>query len=356
MAKLNDTSKNKTKTEGNPVEGETKTPTVSLILPFKDNAEFLPIMLHQIKEQNFSDFEAICVNDGSTDGSDQIIADFIASDPRFKVIENKGEGASAARNTGVGIARGKYIMCLGADDMINSDMVEEMVKPLKARSDVGVVVCDMDEYVKSANKFNITNWVIDDEKVPSPEPFKPAEIDNFFKAICGYSTNKMIRKRIYDKYGLTWQEIPIHDDMAMTHAAIALSKAAVFINKRLYHHRRIETGDAASESWRNTSYDCMFEALEEVKNRLIKYKVWKKYKYDFNNYALDQCRWKYFNVNEDNRQAVHDSLRNGWLERLGLLEVADEDFVSKADLKWMKSVLDSPTVVEMPVEELSVEE
>ena len=351
MAKLTDTSKSKTVAENNTSDSDVRTPVVSLILPFKNNSEFLPIMLHQIKEQNFSNFEAICVNDGSTDGSDQIVAECVASDPRFKVIDNKGEGASAARNTGIGIAQGKYIMCLGADDMINSDLLEEMIKPFRAQSDVGVVVCDMDDYVESANKFNITSWVIDDEKVPSPEPFKPSEIDNFFKAICGYSTNKMIRKRIYDKYGLTWQEIPIHDDMAVTHAAIALSKSAAFINKRLYHHRRIETGDAASESWRNASYDCMFEALEETKNRLVKNKVWKKYKHDFNNFALDQCRWKYFNVNEENRQAVHDSLKDVWLEKLGLLEVADEDFDSKADLKWLKSVIESPTVVEMPVEE-----
>lgn len=351
MAKSNETSRKSNKAAAEIDETGNKAPVVSVILPFKNNAEFLPIMLHQIKEQNFSDFEAICVNDDSTDGSDRIIAEYVASDPRFKAINNKGEGASAARNTGIGIARGKYIMCLGANDMINADMLEEMIKPLRARGDVDVVICDMDQYVASANKFNITSWVIDDEIVPSDEPFKANQIDNFFKAICGYSTNKMIRKRLYDKYKLTWQEIPYHDDMSLAHTAIALSRTSVFINKRLYHNRKIEEGEAASESWRNTSYNCMFEALLEIKNRLVKFKVWKKYKCDFNNYALDQCRWKYFNTNLENRQAVHDSLKNEWFEKLGLLEVADEDFDSKADLQWMKSVLDSPNVVEIPVEE-----
>lgn len=351
MAKRNETSKNNIVTIKEGAINDEQPPTVTVILPFKDDVEYIETMLHQLKEQNYSDFEVICVNDGSVDGSAEIVDKFVLRDPRFKVMKNKGEGASEARNTGIAAARGKYVISFDPIDMIGAEILEYMVPPLRRNSSIDVVLCAMDEYAENTGKFRAADWIVDTDAIPEAIPFKASAIENFYNAVCGYPGNKLIRKSLYDKYNLKWQDLPMHDDMSLTQAALSLANKVYFENRKLYHKRVLNDLWLRTQYARNAYFTAMFQALEQLKKILKENKKWKKHEKSFNNYALDQIRWKYYNVDPETRQAVHDALKGEWFEKLGLLEVPDEDFDSKADLQWMKSVLDSPNVVEMPVEE-----
>lgn len=350
MAKRNETSKNEVVAVKDGDAIDEQPPTVTVILPFKDDVEYIQTMLHQLKEQNYSDFEVICVNDSSVDGSAEIVDEFVFGDPRFKVMKNKGEGTSEARNTGIAAARGKYIISFDPIDMIGADILEYMVPPLRRNSTIDVVLCAMDEYAENTGKFRAADWIVDTEAIPENVPFKASSIENFYNAICGYPGNKMIRKSLYDKYDLKWQDLPMHDDMSLTQAALSLANKVYFENRKLYHKRVLSDLWLRTQYARNTYFTAMFQALEQLKKTLKKNKKWKRHEKSFNNYALDQIRWKYYNVDPEARQAVHDALKGEWFEKLGLLNVADEDFTSKEDLEWMKAVIASPVPIEKPVE------
>ena len=94
-------------------------PVISLIIPAYNVGKFLQQTLSSVQNQTWKDFEAICVNDGSSDDSLDIIKKFTKSDKRFKLLNKKNEGVSAARNDGVKIAQGKYIMFLDGDDYLH---------------------------------------------------------------------------------------------------------------------------------------------------------------------------------------------------------------------------------------------
>lgn len=93
-------------------------PLFSIIVPVFNTVGFLPKCLDSILRQNFSDFELILVDDGSTDGSAEICDSYATRDSRIKCIHQKNAGVSVARNTGLANARGCYVWFCDSDDTI----------------------------------------------------------------------------------------------------------------------------------------------------------------------------------------------------------------------------------------------
>lgn len=94
-------------------------PFFSIIIPVYNVAPYLRECLDSVLAQTFTDWEAICVDDGSTDGSGTILDEYTARDPRFRVIRQPNAGVSAARNKGLKKALGEWIWFIDADDAIH---------------------------------------------------------------------------------------------------------------------------------------------------------------------------------------------------------------------------------------------
>ena len=90
---------------------------ISIIIPVYNAQDYLKRCLNSVLNQKFKDFEAICINDGSTDSSFEILREYSKKDSRIKVIGfNQNQGASIARNTGIKEARGKYLGFMDCDE------------------------------------------------------------------------------------------------------------------------------------------------------------------------------------------------------------------------------------------------
>lgn len=99
---------------------------ISVIIPVYNVESYLRECLDSLVNQTFEDTEIICVDDGSDDSSLDILKEYEAKDNRFKVFENSHEGPSAARNTGLDNAGGKYIYFMDSDDFIEADALEKL--------------------------------------------------------------------------------------------------------------------------------------------------------------------------------------------------------------------------------------
>ena len=99
-------------------------PAISIIVPIYNVEKYLRRCLDSVLNQTFSDWEAICVNDGSPDNSDKILAEYASRDKRFKIVNKTNGGLSDARNAGFPHATGKYIMYLDSDDFIHPQTME----------------------------------------------------------------------------------------------------------------------------------------------------------------------------------------------------------------------------------------
>ncbi|SLN46261.1 putative glycosyltransferase EpsJ [Roseovarius litorisediminis] len=105
-------------------------PKVSVIVPVYNVADHVAACIMSVAEQNFTDFEVIVVNDGSTDGSDRIARKIAAGDPRFSFIDQPNGGLSKARNTGIDAARGAFVAFVDSDDRVAPDYLSELMTAL----------------------------------------------------------------------------------------------------------------------------------------------------------------------------------------------------------------------------------
>lgn len=99
-------------------------PAISVIIPIYNVEKYLRRCLDSVKNQTFTDWEAICVNDGSPDNSAAILAEYAAMDVRFKIVNKENGGLSDARNAGMAVASGDYILYLDSDDFIHPQTME----------------------------------------------------------------------------------------------------------------------------------------------------------------------------------------------------------------------------------------
>ena len=114
-------------------------PKISVIVPIYNVEKYLRRCLESIKNQTFTDWEAICVNDGSPDDSAQILNAFEKLDARFKVVNKENGGLSDARNVGMQYATGDYILYVDSEHFsLGSYLVSEvdvLIKKTKKLSD-----------------------------------------------------------------------------------------------------------------------------------------------------------------------------------------------------------------------------
>jgi glycosyltransferase involved in cell wall biosynthesis len=115
-------------------------PAVSIIVPVYNTAPLLARCLESLRGQTFADFECFCVDDGSTDGSDAILARCAAADPRFRVLTQSRHGCGHARNTGLQHATGRTIGFVDSDDYLHPRMLELLHERLYAEN-ADLAVC-----------------------------------------------------------------------------------------------------------------------------------------------------------------------------------------------------------------------
>ena len=101
-------------------------PAVSVLVPIYNVERYLRQCLESLRDQTLADIEVICINDGSTDGSRDIIEEFL-SDPRFRVIDKPNSGYGASMNRGLDEARGRYLAILESDDFLDAPALERLL-------------------------------------------------------------------------------------------------------------------------------------------------------------------------------------------------------------------------------------
>lgn len=115
---------------------------VSIIVPFYNQSEYIEECLNSVIAQTYPQWECIIVNDGSPDDPDSLVQCFLDKDRRFKYIKKENGGLSSARNAGITISKGKYILPLDADDKIGPNYCEEGIKVLESNENVKVVYAE----------------------------------------------------------------------------------------------------------------------------------------------------------------------------------------------------------------------
>jgi glycosyltransferase involved in cell wall biosynthesis len=179
-------------------------PAVSVIIPTYNRANLLGRSINSILEQTFTDFELIVVDDGSSDNTRELVESF--NDPRiFYVRHEKNRGVSAARNTGIKIARGEYIAFNDSDDEWLPQKLDKQVtffKDNKNSENLGLVLCEYILIGAESKQY----------RVPQLERINTRDMLSSFNCQCG--TPGLLLKRSVAGPELFFDEgLPAYEDL-----------------------------------------------------------------------------------------------------------------------------------------------
>jgi glycosyltransferase involved in cell wall biosynthesis len=312
---------------------------VSVIITVYNTGKYLRQCLDCVVNQTLRDIEIICVNDGSTDNSLDILNEYAVRDKRIKVInkENEGLGGAPARNLGLTVAQGKYVSILDSDDTFELDMLNKMAKKAED-TNVDIVVCGGMEYDnRNGHKAKVPS-ILNEKAIPEKEIFSYKDCPNdIYQLTQGMAWNKLFRRAFLDKHNLRFQRIKYTDDAYFVFAYMVLAEKITIVNEPLaYYH--VCTGSSQTDLL--AAYpESAYLPYVELKKSLIDWGIYETVKQSFVNCATSFIRYFYDKIGVfEAYEFLHNKLRD---EIFSLLDINSQpkDFFYDARLhQWQKQV------------------
>lgn len=157
-------------------------PTVSIIVPCYNKADYLADALDSVLNQTYSNWECIIINDGSPDATASIANDYLTKDNRFKYYYQENQGVSLARNNGIKLSTGDYILPLDADDIIESTFIEKAINHFELYPLTKLVYSRYDTIGLETGEAKVSNYCYDELlwtcMIPNSSVFRR---DDFYK-------------------------------------------------------------------------------------------------------------------------------------------------------------------------------
>lgn len=208
-------------------------PRFSIVMPVFNCAEFLRLSLDSLVRQSFGDWEAVCVDDGSTDGSAAVLDEYARRDPRFRVIHQANAGVAAARNAALKFVRGEWVGFLDGDDMFDRRtflLVDRAVRELPVSEVVGFGTKLIDG---DATDFGAS----DGGAVADVRACDMSERLPNFALSFGFAT-RFYRRDLIE--GCSFPPYRVGEDLVFMIAAMVRAKHAAWVPAALYGYRRPE--------------------------------------------------------------------------------------------------------------------
>lgn len=314
-----------------------KQPIVSVIMPVYNGETYLRQCLDSVVNQTLKEIEIICVDDGSSDRSVEILKEYAAKDERVMVLQQANAGAGAARNNGLSKASGKYLSFLDSDDFFETDMLEKAVEKIAAdRADFVVFRCD--HYLNDTNTFKKAAYTLKKQTLPPYTPFNFRQItDNVFKAFVGWAWDKVYDREFVMKHNLKFQEQRTSNDMLFVFSALVLAKRITYLDTVLAHQRR-NNGESLSNT-REKSWFCFYNALTALRDVLKEKGLYEELKKDFINYAVHFSLWNLNTITGECYEKLYTKLHEEWFEELEVTGHDEAYFYNKTEYKQLADIL-----------------
>lgn len=210
---------------------------VSVVMPVYNAQDYLFDSLGNVLKQTLKEIEVICVDDGSTDRSAQIIEDYASRDFRLSLIRQKNQYAGAARNAGLAKCRGKYVVFWDADDRFALDALEKLYQ--KAEEDqADISVCDIRKWDDTTDRYVLPSNYLRKEFMPDKVPFSAEDIPQYiFNFTTNIPWNKMYRRSFIQEHQLQFEHRKRANDVVFVMQALYLAKSITVVDERLIDYR-----------------------------------------------------------------------------------------------------------------------
>lgn len=309
---------------------------VSVIMPVYNGEKYLREALNSIKNQTLKEYELICVNDGSTDSTQEILEEYETQDAKIKIIQNHERvGAALSRNKALNVAEGEYLCFADADDLRSREMLEYAYNSAQ-KSGADVII------------HGITRF----KDEPFGKGIRENYLETFKEKYCRSTFNlsesaplddiqwpdnlgsKIFRKAFILQNKLQFQNLPCSNDVYFVMMSLYLAKKILCVNKILTFQRDHQTPTRISY-YRDPM--CAVKAWEAIAKKLKQSGLWEQLTPHFvmrflysMDVALRRCD------NKQHCQEVYAYIRGETLDRLAVKESGTYSQVNEYIKKWLR--------------------
>ena len=200
---------------------------VSVIVPVYKVEDYIRECIDSILAQTYPDFELILVDDGSPDSCGRICDDYAKGDNRIKVVHKVNGGISSARNAGLEVAKGEWIMHVDGDDWIEPDMIESLIEAAQVTG-ADLVFGDFMKYGPSAGYNKLPTWGSDKKK----------SMSNYLAYTMTTIWGSIAKRSLYADHSLKSPEgISYCEDFHLIVRLCHFAKKVVNVHRPFYHYR-----------------------------------------------------------------------------------------------------------------------
>ncbi len=313
-----------------------KNPEISIVIPVYNVERFLRKCLETLEAQTFQSFEIIAVNDGSPDGCLKILQEFEAKYDNITVLSQKNQGMSAARNTGMAVARGKYLCFVDSDDYVAPNYLEELYNAI-TQNDADIACCYY--YYHFVNSDVLYKYPFRCEGVYSRgEALNKLLHDTQIQSLVW---NKIYRRSIFTENNITFPSMAF-EDMATANRIFANAEKVVVINKALYYYNQQNTSTLATIN--AAKINDFIRATAMVRINLESAGVYSDYQKAYHALSRKTCLCCFYYVVKMHyrKKSMKGALTNMKRVARAIRHYAGDDFTHTQVFRELPDVVDTP--------------
>ena len=229
---------------------------LSIIVPVYNVEKYLRQCLDSLVNQDYQNFEIICINDGSNDNSEDILKEYSSKYSFLSYYSKENGGLSSARNYGINYAKGKYIGFIDSDDYVEGSFISKMLKKAK-ENDSDIVVCDINSFYEDNSKpSHILEGL--NHKYPNLDSRKRLLVSSMF------AWNKIYKREFFLRENILYPEGLLYEDLEVSSYLGVKSKGIDYVKEVLINYRQREN---SIMSTKNRKVLDIFEILRRLYER-----------------------------------------------------------------------------------------
>jgi len=298
---------------------------LSVILPIYNVSAYLRECLDSVVRQTLQELEIICVNDGSTDNSLEIIREYERTDDRIVVLNGPNGGYGKAMNRGLDRANGEYVAIVEPDDYVVPEMFEELYETAK-RNDLDLVKADFYRFTRDDDGTEHLRYeLLDRTKSRYGELLCPAENPQCIRFAMN-TWSGIYRREFLEEHHIRHNETPgaSFQDIGFFFQTFVHARRAMIINKPYYRNRRDNPNSSVAS--REKAY-CMNVEFDHIRDLLMKDReIWERFQsmywwLKYRNY------WFIYNrIGDQYKEEYRNRMQQEFKRALRLDQIRQEDF------------------------------
>lgn len=307
-------------------------PKVSIIIPVYNVEQYLVECMESVVRQTLFDIEIICINDGSTDGSLEILKKYAERDRRILLVDKKNEGYGVGMNIGLDKASGEYVGIVEPDDFVPLNMFEDLYKTA-SENDLDFVKADFYRFTRDAkngdmkltyNHLDSSGESYNQVICPFEKPYVTGFIMNTWSGI--------YRREFLEKYHIRHNTTPgaSFQDNGFFWQTFMYAERCMFLNKPYYMNRRDNPNSSVNDPGKVYCMNTEYAFIKDIFHQEGNEERWERFKYWYN---LKKYKNYFFTV-----RRISEAFRREYVEAISK-EMKQDAEASEVDKKILPTAL-----------------